>query len=70
MLSNQEHLLGTEHLDTLHTRYNLAILYHEQGKYEQAEVLYQQVLSSQERLLGAEHPNTLKTVKVILAAQI
>ncbi|GAC1455726.1 MAG: hypothetical protein NVS4B1_13220 [Ktedonobacteraceae bacterium] len=43
------------------TRHNLASLYADQGKYEQAQALYEQVLHSQEQQLGAEHPNTLMT---------
>ena len=33
----------------------------QQGQYEQAETLFQQVLTSQEKVLGLEHPDTLGT---------
>jgi tetratricopeptide (TPR) repeat protein len=41
---------------------NLALLYWNQGKYEQAEPLFQRALETRERLLGPEHPDTLSTV--------
>ncbi|GAC1361190.1 MAG: hypothetical protein NVSMB38_44980 [Ktedonobacteraceae bacterium] len=43
------------------TRHNLASLYADQGKYEPAQALYEQVLHSREQQLGAEHPDTLRT---------
>ena len=55
-------MLGPEHPDTLGSLNNLAVLYWNQGKYEQAEPLYQRALEAQERVLGPEHPNTLGTV--------
>ncbi len=36
---------------------NLALLYYAQGKYTQAEPLYQRALVIYERALGPEHPN-------------
>ena len=33
-----------------------------QGKYEQAEPLYQRTLKTRERVLGPEHPDTVGTV--------
>lgn len=41
---------------------NLATLYREQKKYEQAEHLYQQVPSLRERILGPEHPELAKAL--------
>ena len=37
--------------------YNLAVLYDNQGKDEQAEPLYERALAIHERVLGEEHPN-------------
>src|SRR5439155_533835 len=51
-----------EHLDTLGSLNNLAILYAEQGKYELAEPLIQRALAGRERVLGPEHPSTFSTV--------
>jgi tetratricopeptide (TPR) repeat protein len=36
---------------------NLALLYHYQGRYEQAEPLYLQVLELGKRLWGEDHPD-------------
>jgi tetratricopeptide (TPR) repeat protein len=55
-----EQVLGPEHPDTLNTVNNLALLYDVQGKYVQAEPLYQRALTASERVLGADHPNTIK----------
>lgn len=35
---------------------NLALLYHAQGKYDEAEPLYQRSLAIWEKVLGPEHP--------------
>ena len=37
---------------------NLAKLYGAQGRYSEAEPLYQRALALRERVLGAEHPYT------------
>ncbi len=36
---------------------NLALLYHDQGKYAEAEPLYKRSLAILEKALGPEHPN-------------
>ena len=54
-----ERILGPEHPDTLSTINNLALLYVNQGKYEQAEPLYQRALASYELVLGTNHPTTI-----------
>ena len=53
-----EQALGPEHFDTLGSLNNLAILYDVQGKYEQAEPLYQRALAICEHVHGPEHPDT------------
>jgi tetratricopeptide (TPR) repeat protein len=40
----------------------LAVLYHAQSKYAQAEPLYQRVLALMERTLGPDHPNLAATL--------
>ena len=37
---------------------SLALLYHDQGKYAEAEPLYQRALAFAEKVLGPEHPST------------
>ena len=39
---------------------NLANLYYSQGKYAEAEPLYQRSLAIVEKALGSDHPNTVK----------
>jgi tetratricopeptide (TPR) repeat protein len=41
---------------------NLAHLYQAQGRYGEAEPLYQQALATSERVLGAEDPDTLTSL--------
>ncbi|MEM7553723.1 MAG: tetratricopeptide repeat protein [Cyanobacteria bacterium P01_A01_bin.84] len=37
----------------------IALLYSDEGKYEQAEPLYKQAVEIVERVLGANHPDTV-----------
>ena len=62
-----EKALGPDHLDTAQSLNNLAALYDNQGKYEQAEKLYQRALAIAEKALGPDHPAT-KIVRSNLAA--
>ncbi len=48
--------MGQEHPHTATALNNLAALYRDQGKYEQAEPLFQQALATLKERLGAEHP--------------
>jgi len=50
--------VGPDHPDTATSLNNLANLYWNQGKDEQAEPLYQRALSIDERTLGLQHPHT------------
>ena len=52
-------LLGENHPDVATSLNNLAGLYLNQGKYEEAESLYLQALEIAERVLGKNHPNTV-----------
>ena len=42
---------------------NLALVYHEQGKYAEAEPLYRRGLAIQEKALGPEHPNVATSLE-------
>ncbi len=46
---------------------NLASLYHDQGKHEQAEPLYQRALTIREKQLGPEHPDTAGSLNNLAA---
>ena len=41
---------------------DLAALFEEQGRYDEAEQLYVMTLRTQKRILGEEHPDTLRTM--------
>ncbi len=56
-----------EHPDTATSLNNLALLYDSQGKYEQAEPLYQRALHIREQVLGPEHPDTAQSLNNLAA---
>lgn len=71
----RQKLLGAEHPSIAKSLNNLAIIYEDQGKYEQAKIYrYQgkyeqaeekhlQALSMRRRLLGTEHPDVANSLK-------
>ena len=42
---------------------NLGLLYNQQGRYSEAEPLYQRCLTILEKALGPEHPNVAQTLE-------
>ena len=54
--------LGLGHPDVAASLNNLAILYHTQGDYAEAEPLYRRSLAIQEKALGSEHPDVAKVL--------
>lgn len=52
-------MLGAERPSILDSMDNVAIALNSQGKYEEAEEMYRQVLQLRTKLLGTEHPDTL-----------
>ena len=54
-------LLGEEHPSVAKTLGNLASLYDDQGRYDEAETLFIQALDMRKKLLGDEHPHTQNT---------
>ena len=51
-----------EHPDTLHSMHDLALLYQNQGRYDEAEPLYVKSLELRRRMLSEEHPDTLQSM--------
>jgi len=47
--------------DTLTSANNLATLYSDQGKYDEAAVLYKRSFAGREKALGPDHPHTLRS---------
>ncbi|MFE0143961.1 FxSxx-COOH system tetratricopeptide repeat protein [[Kitasatospora] papulosa] len=56
-----QQILGSDHLQTLTTRNNLAQSYWQAGRTSEAIAVHEAVLTDQERLLGSDHPDTLTT---------
>ena len=52
-------VLGKEHSDTLRIVNSLAMVLHDQGKYEAAEAIQQRVVEGHEKVLGKAHPHTI-----------
>ena len=59
-LAIDEKAFGTSDASVVEIVYNLASVYQLQGKYGEAEGLYERVLAIREKALGAEHPDTAK----------
>jgi len=60
-LEIRDRVLGEEHPETLSTMGNLALLYWQQGRLDQAEQLGLKTLEIHKRILGEEHPDTMKS---------
>lgn len=56
--------LGEEHLDTLKSMHNLANLYRDIGRMNEAASLFEETLATHLRVFGEEHPNTLVTMRM------
>ncbi len=55
--------MGPTHPQTAKALHNLALLYEAQGRYAEAEPLYQRALTIREQVLGPESPKTVATVE-------
>ena len=55
-------MLGKEHPSTLDSMSRLAVVYRDQGRYDEAEPLYTKTLEIRRRVLGEGHPDTLESV--------
>jgi len=55
-------ILGQEHPDTLASMANLAMTYSKQGRWNEVEELYGQVIQMRTSVLGEEHPDTVTTI--------
>jgi hypothetical protein len=53
--------LGESHPTTLTTQFNLALLFHDHGKFDRAEPLYLECLEKRKKILGETHPDTVVT---------
>ena len=62
-----QHQQGPEHTSTLDTVNNMANLYKNQGKMQEAEAMYRRALEGKETAWGPEHTSTLGTVNNLMA---
>jgi tetratricopeptide (TPR) repeat protein len=65
----REEALGPEHLDVVQSLKNLALLAEAQGRYAEAQTLYERVLAISETALGADHPSVATTRNNIAAVR-
>ena len=54
--------LGADHPSTLTSMANLASTYRNQGRWDDAEQLFVQVMETRKTKLGADHPDTLTSM--------
>ena len=59
----RKRLLGVEHPDILLSMGNLASIYGDQGKWNEAEQIEIQVMNIKKKLLGIENPDTLLSME-------
>jgi tetratricopeptide (TPR) repeat protein len=59
LVEDQERLLGSDHLETLRSRNNLANAYQDAGRSAEAIPLHERTLADQERLLGPDHADIM-----------
>jgi hypothetical protein len=57
-METRKRVFGTEYPDTLTSMGNLASTYVYQGRSDQAEELFVQVMETSKKALGVEHPGT------------
>ncbi len=60
---NGQEALGPEHPDVATSLNNLAALYQAQGRYAEAETLYERSLAIREKALGPEHPDVAQSLE-------
>ena len=58
---------GPDHPDVAQSLNNLATLYHDQGKYAEAEALYFRALAIREESLGPNHPDVATALNNLAA---
>jgi tetratricopeptide (TPR) repeat protein len=58
----REEVLGPKHPDTVQSLNNLALLYYQQGQYQEAEPLLKRALEIREEVLSPKHPDTAESL--------
>ncbi|MFE7593848.1 tetratricopeptide repeat protein, partial [Kitasatospora sp. NPDC057512] len=68
VVADQERVLGTDHPNTLDTRYGLATCYWLSGSQDHAVEMLRLVVPDFERVLGPDHPSTSAVREALLFA--
>jgi tetratricopeptide (TPR) repeat protein len=70
VMQEQERSLGHEGPDTASTKFKLAFMLYEQGRYKMAERMHQQAPELREKFLSAEHAHTLDSIGTFAAGML
>jgi tetratricopeptide (TPR) repeat protein len=65
VLEQRRRTLGEEHPDTLGSMHNLALLYRDTGRTNQAATLFEQLVAIRRHVSGDEHPDTLLSMRML-----
>ena len=60
-------MLGPDHPDVARSLNNLADLYERQGRYAEAQPLFERALAIRERAVGPDHPDTATSMNNLAA---
>jgi tetratricopeptide (TPR) repeat protein len=58
-LEIQIQTLGGEHVSSANTKYNMALIYRDQGQINQARILFQEAAAVYAQVYGADHSETV-----------
>ena len=61
--------MGYNHLETLFSINNLAIILFSVENYKKAELLFSRVTKGYEKTLGTDHPDTIKAFKNLVSVR-
>ena len=66
VLEGRKLKVGEDHPDTLESKNDLAVLYREQGGYDESEPLLIQAFEGRRLKLGDTHPHTLQSLNNLI----
>ena len=67
VIESRKRVLGEEHPDTLRGMANLAVMFQDQGRWNEAEKLQVVVMETMKRILGDKHPDMLYSMANLAA---
>jgi len=63
VMEKSRRVLGDDHPDTITSMVNLAVVYFNQGRFDDAVALEVVVLEKRRRVLGDDHPDTIVSME-------